>query len=81
MNNIILFKNPANGHVTETNMAWLWVLLMGPFYFLFKGIWTHALGGLALNLLFPGLAWLIYPFFANQIVRNWYHKRGWIELG
>lgn len=75
------FKNPSNGYVEEvTDIAWLWVLLFGTFYFAVKGVWTHAAGSLILALLTGGLSWLIYPFFASEIFRKNYLRKGWIEV-
>ena len=76
----ILFKNPANGYIESSSNAWLWCLLFGIFYFLFKGIWTHAVIGFVLAVLTGGISWLIYPFFAKSIVINSYSRKGWIQV-
>ena len=74
------FKNPANGYIEEVNYAPLWCLLFGSIYFAVKGVWTHAVVSLLLALGTAGISWLIYPFFATQIMRTNYLRRGWIEL-
>lgn len=74
------FENPVNGYIEETNGAPLWCLLFGCIYFAVKGIWTHAFAALLLAIVTAGLSWLIYPFFATQIVRTHYLRRGWIEV-
>jgi hypothetical protein len=74
------FQNPANGYVEETKDAWLWCLLFGCIYFAVKGIWTHAIAAAVLAILTVGLSWLIYPFFANDIVRTHYLRKGWVEV-
>lgn len=78
--NATLFRNPANGYVEEVRLAWFWSLLFGFFYFAVKGIWTHAVAGLVLALLTFGISWLVYPFFAQQIVERHYLRRGWIPV-
>lgn len=75
------FKNPSNDYVEEiSDSAWFWVLLFGPFYFAVKGIWVHVFVGALLGLVTSGISWLIYPFFAEIILRKYYLSRGWIEL-
>jgi hypothetical protein len=73
------FRNPANGYEENVGLAWLWCLLLGPIYFAAKGIWFHALISLLLAIL-TLVSWLIYPFFANTIVRRNYLRRGWLPV-
>jgi len=76
-----IFKNPSNNYTEEiSSFAWLWVLIFGGFYFLFKGAIRHFFLYLFFSLLTVGLAWLIYPFFARDIIRNHYRRQGWIEV-
>jgi hypothetical protein len=75
------FENPSNGYVEEVTLAPLWCLVFGCIYFAVKGVWTHAVAALLLAFVTFGLSWLIYPFFASQIMRTHYLRRGWIELG
>ena len=74
------FRNPSNGYEENVGPAWLWCLLLGPIYFAAKGIWSHV--AISLLLLIPtiGLSWLIYPFFANLIVRKHYLRNGWVPV-
>jgi len=72
------FVNPANGHVERINDAWAWVLVFGGFYFAAKGVWNHAVIGLALAVLTGGLSWLVYPIFAARIMRTHYLRKGWM---
>jgi uncharacterized membrane protein len=74
------FENPANGYVEKVTAAPLWCLLFGCVYFAVKGVWTHAVAALALAIFTVGITWLVYPFFATQIMRTHYLRRGWIEL-
>jgi hypothetical protein len=75
------FRNPANGYVEEIGAPWIWCLLFGCIYFAARGIWTHAVAAFLLALFTWGLSWLIYPFFAREIVEHHYLRRGWIPVG
>jgi hypothetical protein len=74
------FENPANGYVEEITAAPLRCLLFGCVYIAVKGVWTHAVAALALAIFTLGISWLVYPFFATQIMQTHYLRRGWIEL-
>lgn len=76
------FRNPSNGYEEDANgaLSWLWVLLFGSFYFMFKGIWKHAIISLIAAILTVGLSWLIYPFFAYSITNGHYRRMGWVEV-
>ena len=103
--------NPKNGDKQPiSDLSWLWCLLFGVFFFVFKGwfstttAWKHvsfwilaaffwglaaALSGVTLGFdsldntwtiaasVVTGIAWLIYAYFARQIIINSYLKRGW----
>ena len=74
------FKNLANGYQEfgGTDFSWLWCLLFGVFFFLYKGIWKHVVLSFVLALLTVGMSWFIYPIFARGIVNNHYLSQGWI---
>jgi len=74
------FRNPANGYIESADVPFLWCLLFGCFYFAVKGIWTHALVSAVLAVCTFGFSWLVYPFFAREIVRRSYLRRGWSEV-
>ena len=75
------FQNPANGYIeTVPDRVWLWVLLFGGIYFLAKGVWTHAAASLATACVTFGISWLVYPFFAKQIMVAHYLHNGWIRV-
>ncbi|NEX20254.1 hypothetical protein G3480_07990 [Thiorhodococcus mannitoliphagus] len=75
------FKNPETGAIEEVPaLAPLWVLLFGVFYFAYKGIWNHVLGSILFAIVTAGLSWLVYPFFAYDILCKHYVDRGWIEV-
>jgi hypothetical protein len=48
-------------------------------YFAVKGAWRQAIVGLVLVLITFEVSWLIYPFFAREILRNHYLRNGWVE--
>lgn len=74
------FKNPSNGYVEESSAPGLWCLLFGCFYFAVKGVWRHFVLGFMLGLFTFGLSWFVYPFFAKDIIRQDYMRRGWVEV-
>jgi hypothetical protein len=75
---VLQFQNPENGFIEEVSNAPLWVLLCGCFYFAAKGVWTHAVAGFLAALFTCGISWLIYPFYADQIMRTHYLRKGWV---
>ena len=77
----IKFRNPSNNYEEEVSRnTWLWCLLFGCFFFVYKGVWIHAIIGLACAIATSGISWLIYPFFAKKIMINNYRQKGWIEV-
>lgn len=77
-----MYQNPANGYTEKvsTNASWFWCLLFGTLYFMFNGIWKHAIISLFLSLLTGGISWLIYPFFVYGIIDAHYQRLGWVKL-
>ncbi len=74
------FRNPSNGYIENASLAPLWCLLFGGFYFAAKGVWTHSVAGFGLAVFTFGFSWIIYPFFASQVMRTHYLRRGWLEV-
>ena len=74
------FKNIQNGYIEEASLTFLWVLLFGVFYFLYKKIWNHFFISLGLAFITSGVSWLIYPFIGKRIVRQYYLRNGWVEV-
>ncbi len=74
------FQNPQNGYVEVLGTPWVWALLFGVFYFAAKGVWAHAVIGIVAGFITYGVSWIIYPFFAESIMRTYYLRRGWQEL-
>lgn len=77
-NGTVTFQSPENGFKEYVSSAPILVLFFGCFYFAVKGIWTHAVAGLIAALITCGFSWLVYPFFANEIMINHYLRKGWV---
>jgi len=84
------FMNPANRYIEKATgpWTWLWALLFGPFYFIYKGAWPHAfayvfallfLGRDVIAVLVATLLWIVFAFAAYPIVRKTYLRKGWVE--
>lgn len=74
------FRNPANGYEVDVGSPFVWAFLFGVFYFAYKGVWIHAIIGLALAFMTFGLSWIVYPFFARKVIVQHYLNKGWIPL-
>lgn len=74
------FQNPSNGYIEETKDQWVWALLFGPFYFLYKGIWVHFIMGLVLGFFTYGISILFYAYYAENLVYEHYMSKGWKNL-
>ena len=74
------FRNLQNGFEEEVSCPGLWCLIFGALYLAVKGAWGHALASFVIALCTMGLSWLLYPFFASEIVRTSYLRRGWTEV-
>ncbi|EKD55861.1 MAG: hypothetical protein ACD_59C00015G0002 [uncultured bacterium] len=73
---IVLF-NAYNNHQIIVSNAGLYCFLFGAFYLAYKGIWGHAILAIILGIFTGGISWLIYPFFAHNIIVNHYLERGY----
>jgi hypothetical protein len=69
-----------HGYVETFTAPWLWTLLFGPLYFIYKGIWTHAVAALILVLVTAGISHLFYPFFARAALEAHYERNGWRKV-
>ena len=76
------FKNPSNNYIEKvsSSFSWLWCCLFGPIYWIYKGIWRHAIIHLILVVITAGGVSLIYPFFTYKIIRNHFNKIGWVKV-
>ena len=74
------FQNPQNGYIEEVSYPGVWTFFFGVIYFAIKGVWRHVFLGFVAAMLTFGISWLIYPFFAAELVRDSYLRKGWIEV-
>ncbi len=74
------FQNPNNDYTESVQLPFLWCLMFGTLYFLVKGVWSHAIISLVLAVVTVGISWLLYPFFAKDIMIKSYLKKGWSKL-
>ena len=72
------FKNPMNGYIVEVKYSFLWTLLFGPLYFAKHGAWKHFV--ISFLIMWFGIPWFIYPFYARDIIRDAYLSKGWREI-
>ena len=85
------FRNPTNGHIEERNLAALWALLFGGFYFIANGlfipliIWILiaaplyvALGPAATVIML--IVNIVFAAMAGGMIRASYLRKGWVEL-
>lgn len=77
LSNALVVENPANGYRERHEHIGLWTLLFGTLYFALKGVWRHAVLSFILAGFTFGLSWLIYPFFARDILKNHFQRQGW----
>jgi hypothetical protein len=72
------YRNPVNGYEEKIGHAWLWTwLLGGGIYFAIRGVWRHAVAWPFLVISTLGIAWIVYPFLAANILRRHYLRQGW----
>ena len=72
--------NNANKEYYASNMSWLWTILFGPLFFLYKGMWLHFIIFLPISIATFGFASLLVALFANKMVYNFYIKKGYNEV-
>lgn len=82
-----VFRNPQNGHsmTVSTAMTPIWAALFGWAYWVYQGIWTHAvLSAVAYSLLIGTGLWPLivvvmigYAAAAHGIVDRHYLMKGW----
>ncbi|MGA0383403.1 MAG: DUF2628 domain-containing protein [Flavobacteriaceae bacterium] len=75
------FYNSNTGHRFSVSAPWLWAFLFGAFYYIFHGIWTHAVIYVGLAIVTGGLAapflWVGYSVAASSILVNHYALKGY----
>jgi|SRR6185369_8730749 len=75
------FRNPSNGYVESISRPFLWCLLFGCCYLAYKGAWMAAVLAFILAVMTAGISWLLFPFFAHQLIIKSYLQRGWQPVG
>jgi hypothetical protein len=71
--------HPVNGHKVEIYRGFSWpCLFLGFFWYGFKGMWGWAVIGLVAALMTWGIAWLFFPFFANEQHITYLKKQGYL---
>lgn len=74
------FTNPSNRYYEKTdNWLFLWYLLFGSFYLLYKGAWVWAVITLIAAACTYGISHFFFVFIARWMVENNYQKKGWIN--
>ena len=75
------YTNPVNDYMESFGSvsAFFATLIFGPFYFLYRKVWVHAIISALLADPTDGLSWVIYPFFIKGILRKHYLSKGLIE--
>jgi hypothetical protein len=75
-----IFKNPTNNFKESfyPSNAVILTLLAAPLYFAIKGVWTHAVVSFVLAVFTACFSNVLYAFFVNQILRNYYLRKGWV---
>ena len=76
------FRHPTNGYIERgaTRWAWLWTLLFGPLYFVYKGLWGHAIVCFLLAIPTLWLSTVAYALIASRLVNGHYRQRGWHDV-
>jgi hypothetical protein len=77
---MITMRNPSNGYIEKSGCPFLWTLIFGSFYFLYKGSLSHTVLSAIAAMLTGGLSWFVYPFFAKTAIRKHYLNNGWVEV-
>lgn len=82
------FQHPQSKAVLEVanGLSWLWMLLLGPIYLAYKGIWGHVVVYilliflLAVTVVGPLFIWVGYAIATQSIIRKHYIHKGWVEI-
>jgi len=77
---IIKFENPKNRYTESynTTKSPIWCALFGPFYWLVRRNWFHAVLSVVPAIFTYGLSNIVYAFFANKVNISDYGKKGWV---
>ena len=77
----VVYHNRTTGHIHRVNKAGVcWgCLLAGAFFWPIVGEWGHFVAAFALSFLTFVISMLIYPFFANKIIKHKWESRGYTQ--
>ena len=75
-----LFKHPETGRTVDVGAAPVHAALFGFLYFAKHRIWKHFWGELLLGPVTGGISWLVYPIYAERIMRQTLISRGWTTV-
>lgn len=56
----------------------VWCFLFGVFYFIYKGVYKHAVLSFIAACFTVGVSWFVYPFFAPHILKTYYVRKGYV---
>ena len=76
--NALAFRNPETNEVENIQLSWLYILLFGPLYFLYKRIWLHAFLCGVLSIFFLPFSTMVYAYFSKTVLRKYYNDNDWI---
>lgn len=77
---LLELRHKRHPYTKLSKFHWFWCLLLGPIYFAINKVWRHAAISALLAIATLGISWLIYPFFARQLVRGYFLRRGWEDV-
>lgn len=75
-----LLVDPKTGIREQTYVGFSWpCLLFGVFWFLYKRVWGWAVISFLASVVTSGIAWFVFPFFANGLHRSHLRRAGWLS--
>lgn len=75
-----VYINPKTKRPLDVGTAPVYSALFGFFYFARHGVWKHAWRGAVLAVVTGGMSWLIYPIYAEGIMRRTLISRNWTAV-
>ena len=80
--NEVEYRNARTGHTHRVNKAlvFLGCLIFGWLFWAIVGEWGHSLASLILPFFTLGISALIYPFYANKIIKFKWESRGYVHV-
>jgi hypothetical protein len=75
-----VYRDPETLRTHDVRAARIYTALFGFLYFARHKVWKHALGGAVLTLMTLGMSWLLYPIYAEGIMRKTFVGRHWTPI-